>query len=60
VQVQQNLRSARTVGVVALKLDAAPVGSRLKEMGRGVLIDPHRHATAALHTLELAVGTGPG
>ena len=60
VQVPQNLRSARAVGAVALKLDAAPVGSRLEEMGRGVLIDSHCHAATTLHALELAVGIGTG
>jgi hypothetical protein len=40
---------------IALELDPAPVWKGLEEVGRSVLIDPHRGVTAALQAGEAAV-----
>jgi hypothetical protein len=55
-QVLQDPAPADAVGGVALELDASPVRQRLEEMGRSLLIDPHRGMPAGLHLGEGAVG----
>ena len=58
--VFQDPDPAGAVGRIALELDPATVRERLEEVGRSVLIDPHRRLTSALHVGEGAVIRGRG